>query len=405
MHDNDKAISGLRLVFVTHSPHFGGVEKHLIELIGALSNRHDCVIWFDPVDFYSEPLKQQSHVRVLSRPYRINHETVFRFWRDLRRLEPDVVVFSKGIADLYPWSAYVVARAVGAARVVAIEQLIADPPPVEAGTPGWKGFLRALGGWRTRYLWGKWLQGRMAHTTVAVSEAVRQRLIAGYHYPAESVVTIYNGVDISQFLQARQGSQDGGTHGVNMVCVARLSPVKRIDLLLESLALLAAHPIPWTCRIVGGGPIEEELRTKAQALGLTSRVEFTGHVQDVRPYLTQAHFAVLSSEKEGLPLSLVEIMASGLPCVVTDVGGNREIVVQGRTGLLVEFGSPERLAEAIRFMIDSPDERKRLGEEAKRFVQDRFDSRQMIESYRIVLLPTERERGPVSRGEPAGQLR
>ncbi len=403
MKGNDDSMSGLRLVFIPHSPHFGGAEKHLIELVGALSSCHDCVIWFDPTDFYTEPLKEQSRVRVVSRPYRINHRTLLRFWRDLRRLKPNVVVFVKGIADIYPWSAYVAARAVGAMRVIAIEQLIADPPPVEVRMRGWKGVLRTFCGWRARYMWGKRLQGHLVHTTVAVSEAVKQRLITGYHYPAEAVVTIYNGVDLSKFKTCR-GLQDGGMQGVTMVCVARLSPVKRIDLLLESLARLSLHPIPWTCRFIGGGPEEEELRKKARALGLENRVEFTGHVQDIRPYLERAHFAVLSSEKEGLPLSLIEVMACGLPCVVTDVGGNREIVIQGRTGLLVEFGSPERLAEAIRFMIDSPEERKRLGEEAKRFVQERFDLQRMVEAYRIVLLPGQYEMGAVSPGELARKL-
>ena len=373
-----------RLVFIYHSPHFGGAEKHLIELTRALSGRDDCVIWFDPTDFYTEPLGPRSQVQVLPRSYRICHRTVLKFWWDLRKLKPDVVVLVKGIADIYPWSTYAAASAVGAKRVVAIEQLIAEPPPQAVEARGWKGVLRAACGWRARYMWGKRLQGLLIDKTVAVSESVRQRLVEEYHFPAESVTTIYNGIDLAQFRDCRaDAGKDGAV--VNIVCVARLSPVKRIDLLLESLARLLAHPVPWVCRIVGGGAMEIELREMARELGLANRVEFVGHVKDVRPFLEQAQLAVLSSEKEGLPLSLGEIMGCGIPCVATDVGGNREIVVHGRTGLLVEFGSPAKLAEAIAFMLSKPAERRKMGEEAKRFVHDRFDAGRMIDAYQSVL--------------------
>lgn len=207
-------------------------------------------------------------------------------------------------------------------------------------------------------------------------------------------MTIYNGVDLTFFKNGRadnvsrsDGEDSEADKRLRIICVARLSPVKRIDVLLESLALMAKSRTDWTCTIIGGGPLEKELKEKTQALGLSSCVRFTGHVQDVHSYIEMADLAVLSSDKEGLPLSLVEAMACGLPCVVTDVGGNREVVQHGITGLVVEAGSPKQLADAIAYLLDNSEERRSMGQAARCLAYERFDINHMIEEYKTVLLP------------------
>lgn len=383
-----------RIVFVPHSPHFGGAEKHLIELVRSFAGQQDCVVWYDPVDFYSTSFQGCPNVQVLLRPYRINNRSILRFWIELIRLKPHVVVFVKGIADIYPWSPYLAARLSGAERVVAIDHLIADPAPAPVLQGGIKGFARRQFGWQRRYMFGKWLQGNLVDMTVAVSEAVRQCLVTEYRYPAEKTVTIHNGIDLTSFSDGtiRRGrsvdacaSTEDQT--VRIICVARLSPVKRIDILLEALAFLDKMGNNWTCAIVGGGPLESELVKKAQSLGLTSKVRFTGHVENVRSYMEAADLAVLSSDKEGLPLSLVEAMACGLPCVVTNVGGNREVVQHGITGLVVEAGSPKQLADAIAYLLDHPDEREKMAQAARCLACERFELSCMINKYKNLLLP------------------
>lgn len=383
-----------RIVFVPHSPHFGGAEKHLIELVRSFGGEQDCVVWYDPVDFYSASFRGWPKVQVLLRPYRINNRSILRFWIELIRLKPHVVVFVKGIADIYPWSAYLAARLSGAERVIAIEQLIADPAPLPNAEPGMKGVIRRLFGWRTRYMLGKRMQGKLVHVTVGVSQAVRNRLVQEYSYPVGKTITIYNGVDLTFFKNglADNGSQSDGKDSetgtrLHIICVARLSPVKRIDVLLESLALLAKSRTDWTCTIIGGGPLEKELKETAQALGLSRCVRFTGHIEHVHSYMETADLAVLSSDKEGLPLSLIEAMVCGLPCVVTDVGGNREIVKHGATGIIVEAGSPKQLADGIAYLLDHPDEREKMGQAAICLAYERFDLSHMIDQYKALLLP------------------
>jgi glycosyltransferase involved in cell wall biosynthesis len=104
---------------------------------------------------------------------------------------------------------------------------------------------------------------------------------------------------------------------------------------LEALALVSRKHRRCRCLIVGRGPLEDELRAKSRELGLSESVRFLGFSEDVRPYLETADVYVSASEKEGLPLALVEAMACGLPTVVTDISGHSEAVLQGRTGFLV----------------------------------------------------------------------
>ena len=381
-----------RVVFVAQTPEFGGGEKHLVELVRALDGSHDSVVWFHPVDFYSRFLQGCRHARVVARPWKLTLGTLGAFWFRLAALRPAIVVLVKGTFDAYPWFGYLAARLSGARRLIVIEHLIADPVPPDVPGAGITARLRRAFGWRASHLRRKRLEGRLADFTVCVSEAVRQRLVVEYGYPAHKTVTIRNGIDLA-FFRPSNGAEPEPTEPlvssagdpVRMICVARLSRAKRLDLLLEALALVAKDHSQWECTIVGGGPLEAELRRKAAALGLSSAVRFTGHVDDVRPFLAKADMFVLSSEKEGLPLSLLEAMAFGLPCVVTDVGGNREIVLHQRTGLVVEFGSATKLAEAITHLLMHPEERRRMGQEARRHAYEHFDAGQQFERYRMLL--------------------
>ncbi len=369
----------MRILFVTQTPEFGGAEKHLIDLVRRIGDSAHCTIVCFSGDFYSAALHAQPHVQVVKVP-RITKRKLWSFWRVFRRYPADVIVLVKGIFEHYPLSAYVAARACGARRVMALEHLIPDPLPGPSPGGGVAGFLRRLIGWRTRYLVGTALQGYLCHVTVCVSEAIRRRLIDEYGYPTSRTITIRNGIDLSHYgsvrLRERIGSgspNEGGPACVTLVCAARLSSVKRIDMLLDALAGTVKRYGGWRCLILGAGPLESELRERAQRLGLSAWVTFVGQVADVRPYLREADLFVLSSEKEGLPLALLEAMAAGVPAVVTDVGGTREVVVHGQNGLLVRSGSVEELERAINHMLANPEERRRMGEAARAHVQQHFD--------------------------------
>jgi glycosyltransferase involved in cell wall biosynthesis len=341
-------------------------------------------------DCYSRFLGRCSHVRVVAHA-RIKWAKFVRFWLLFARYRPDVIVFAKGIPYLFPLSAHVAARMSGARRLASIEQLMWDPAPAPSGGIGILAIIRRVIGWRTRFMLARRLQGRLAHVTICVSESLRRRLTTEYGYPENRTITIHNGADLRYFASANgaeaiRSTGDAGPDYFTIVCVARLSHVKRIDLLLDALSTLSRSHRDWRCFILGSGPKEKDLRAQVATLGLETVVTFMGHVDDVRPYLRQADVAVLSSENEGLPLSLAEAMAMGVPCIASDVGGTGEIVCHGRTGLLFTSGSAEELSQAISYLRAHEEERRRMGEEAKQWVHEHFDIERVMTRVSNVIL-------------------
>ena len=193
------------------------------------------------------------------------------------------------------------------------------------------------------------------------------RFVPGYrrHY------TFHNSIDTSLLatpeatstrpaLRAELGLSDGD---VLLICVARFVPQKAHDDLLRALALLdnpGAH-----LALVGEGPLEPQLRTLADELGLSARVSFLGPRRDVPALLAAADLFVLASRWEGLSKALLEALAAGLPCVATAVEGTEEVISHGTEGLLVPPDHPRELATAVASLIADPSMRARMSHAAR----------------------------------------
>ncbi|ACY96794.1 MULTISPECIES: glycosyltransferase [Thermomonospora] len=150
-----------------------------------------------------------------------------------------------------------------------------------------------------------------------------------------------------------------------VACLGRLSHEKGVDMALEAWAeASAAHP-GWRLRIHGSGPEEEALRAQARALGIAGTVEFCGPAPDAAAALAQASVFLLPSRQEGLPMSLMEAMACGLPAVAFDCApGVRELLTDEVDGLLVPPGHVPALAAALRRLMGDGDLRRKLGDNA-----------------------------------------
>jgi glycosyltransferase involved in cell wall biosynthesis len=125
--------------------------------------------------------------------------------------------------------------------------------------------------------------------------------------------------------------------------------------------------------IVGEGPDRPRLEQEIRALGVTERVRLVGERYDVPQLLAEADVFALSSASEGMPVSVLEAMAAGLPVVSSRVGGVPELVVDGETGILVRPGDASALAAALSSLIADPAERRRLGAAGRARAEERFD--------------------------------
>lgn len=371
-----------RIVFVTGSFGIGGTEKHLGDLIDRLDpTAFDIVIVTMGRDSYSGRIDQSPGRRIRVAPG--FGRGFLAAFRGLRALDPDVVVFTLGEFAQFHWNVYLAARLCGADRVAVIEHSIAPEPralPFSEAIREEPGRLRALARWVTapvRRRVTTRLAGLVSDATVCVSQAVRDRLVRDYGYPERKTVIRHNGVDVRHF--ARTAARWPvppileGRRGPVAVCVAHFVPPKRFDLLVRAMrGVVARHPES-CCVLVGEGPLEESIRSLVRELGLEKSVLFAGAAADVRPYLAAGDVFVLSSDREGLPLVLLEAMAFGLPCVVSDAGGSREAVREGVNGFVVEPGSAAALEQGIERLFSSPELRTRMGESSRRIVESEFE--------------------------------
>jgi glycosyltransferase involved in cell wall biosynthesis len=211
---------------------------------------------------------------------------------------------------------------------------------------------------------------------LAVSDGVAASMHRRFGGPR--VTVLHHGIDLARSVHvtaARAAAR--ATLGLPSAApalgtVANFTPKKDHATLLEAVAAMApAHP-DLRVLLIGSGPLEQELRVRARTLNLERSVVFTGSRGDVADILPALDVFVLSSRYEGLPVSLLEAMASGVPPVATAVGGVPEVVTDGRDGLLVPAGQPAALATAIGRLLDDVDLRSRLGAAARERARD-FD--------------------------------
>jgi len=167
-------------------------------------------------------------------------------------------------------------------------------------------------------------------------------------FPRDKILVLPNAVDTNRF-RVRETLRAPGTP-FTAVFVGRLVAEKGLGALFEAWAqAFAGRPTGQVrLRLVGGGPLEEELRTTAQRLGIADQVEFLGHRDRVEEVLAEADLGVLPSRIEGLSNTLLEFMASGLPVLATRVSGSEDFVVTGRNGWLVDVSDVGAMAAALR---------------------------------------------------------
>lgn len=193
---------------------------------------------------------------------------------------------------------------------------------------------------------------------------------------------VAGGINAGTFVSSSPSDRDRASF--DAVLVARLVPIKSIDIFVRAIAELAAVRPATTAAIVGDGPLREPLERLARELGVADRITFAGQQRDVHEWLRRSRIFVLTSQSEGLALSLMEAMTCGLPGVVSHVGDLSDLVTDGVNGFLVSEREPRAFAARLAEILDDP-ARYRAFAQAARDAARRYEVPETVRLWDRVL--------------------
>lgn len=220
------------------------------------------------------------------------------------------------------------------------------------------------------------LLARVSDVLLAVSEEVRDDLVALGVAPASKFRVMPLGFDLSPFTddaerparrRALRAEWGIGDHEVVVTLVARLVPIKRVDRFLAVAQRLANHQ-PVRFVIVGDGELRDQLTASADAVALADQLVWAGFRRDIPDVCFASDVVALTSDNEGTPVSLIEAQAAAVPVVAMDVGGVRSVVRDGESGSIAPTDRADGLANALLRLIGNAELREQMGTAGRKHV-------------------------------------
>ncbi len=232
----------------------------------------------------------------------------------------------------------------------------------------------------------EWLLARMTGAVVTVSDEVRDDLVALGVAPREKIFVIPYGFDLSHLGRPEQAERDVrraelgvGPDTFVLGWVGRLTPIKRPEDLIRTLAQLVENGVDAALVVIGDGPDRPDVEQLAARLEVTGRCHFVGYQQEMSRWYGLFDAFVLTSENEGTPVAAIEALASACPVVATNAGGTATVVRDGETGYVVPIGDTVALAAHLAELARLPELARELGTRGAADVRERFAMAQMVD--------------------------
>lgn len=246
--------------------------------------------------------------------------------------------------------------------------------------------------------WAYRMTDRLCDLTTQVSQVGLERYVRIGVAAPHKIRFVPNGVDTKRFrpdfqnrfrLRAELGLQDDFI----WLAVGRFEEAKDYPNLIRAFASVVRRRGRTVLLIVGQGPLRKEVERLARELGVTAYLRFMGVRGDIPDLMNAADGYVMSSAWEGLPIVLLEASASGLPVVATDVGGNREVVLEGKSGILVPPKDHEALARSMLQIMALPQEiRVSMGMQARQHIEDHYALDKLVDQWEALYWEVLRKR-------------
>lgn len=350
-----------RILHTEWSDGWGGQERRILEEMRGLHARgHD--IWLATRrDAQLRSAANAANIPTITIPLRAatDIDSVIQLSRQLKKLRVDVVNTHSGIDS---WIGGIAARWARAPVLLRTRHL---NNPLRRH---WTNFVHYL-----------------PDRIIACGQAIQTRLVAECGFPSEQVVSIPTGIDFKRFSPAKDRESVRTSLDLNpddeiLLMVGVLRGVKRHLLALDALSRLATERPKLKLILAGDGPMQTDIRTQADNLGLGDRVHFLGYRDDIPDLMNAADALLLCSRSEGVPQAITQALGLGLPVIATDVGGVSELILNEKTGILVPPENAPAIASGIERVFNNLTWARTLGEAGKSHVQEHFSLDAMLDA-------------------------
>ena len=352
-----------RILILITTLTFGGAETQVVRLATELKTRgwKVCVVCMVKPTAYMSQLEEQ-HIPVHSLDMKrgvADVRAIFRLASLIRDFRPDIV-------HCHMFHANLLGR---------ITRLFCRMPALVSTAHNFRETSENDGPtWHKELLYR--ITDPLADKTTIICNAAFERYVRVGAVPRRKFQMIPNGVDTDHFTRSQERREKarealGLSSEFAWLAVGRLVKQKDYPTLFRALELLKQGQ--FVVLLAGNGPLEKELREECRKRGLERQVRFCGAREDILDLYNAADAFVMSSEFEGLSAALLEAASIGLPAVVTNVGGNADVVLNESTGYVVPPAAPKELATAMhQLMALSPERLKTMGDAARQFCHEQF---------------------------------
>ncbi len=363
----------LRVVLLTDADVFAGTERHMLDLARGLTALGVSVKLACPSPAALEDAARREGLPILTIAKRglVDWDAARLLARRLKAGETDIVHAHNGRTAL---AAALGVRLAGRGRCVMTQHFLT---PNHATQRGPKAVLSGAAHY--------WMVGQMSRI-LAISEAVREAMLARHEAPDSKITVIPNGITAPNPGNAAEMRRSLGV-GANtplVVCAARLEREKDVASLISAVKIVRERVPGVRCLVAGEGAERSALDAQIGALGLENSVTLLGFRADAPALMAAADVFVLPSLAEPFGLVLLEAMALSRPVVATRAGGPLEIVVDGETGFLVPPSSPDALAGALQTLLGDPALARRMGENGQARYEAQFTAAKMSQAILAV---------------------
>ncbi|MDF1616145.1 glycosyltransferase [Petrocella sp. FN5] len=353
-----------KIVCIIPSISTGGAEKMVIDLANNIDSKNFEVYL---ISLYSkknnvyEDLIDEDRVRLiyLNKKSGIDVKTFIKLFNELKKIKPSVIHTHLNAA-IYsiPWKVF--NANVGWIHTIHNEASKEMP----------RLYLGVM----------KLMYKRGIATPIAISNLIKNSIKDYYGISDKIIPLIYNCIDTKYFKPNHDNDEMFKNNVTKLCCVARFSYQKNHSLLLEAFSIALKQVSDLELTLVGDGELRTEIEEKIVALSIGDKVKLVGNTNNVVKYLQQSDLFILSSRYEGLPLSVLEAMATGLGIIAPEVGGIPDVVSSGEEGILVKPNDLQSLSSAIVTLATNHQLLSRMKENAYRKSKD-FDVKIMSKLY------------------------